>query len=153
MLNKAILMGRLTRDPELRYTPNGNVPVCRFSIAVERSYSGADQQRATDFIDIAAWRRTAEFISQWFTKGMMIVVIGSIQTRRWQDKNGNNRVSVEVLADEVQFGESKKSRERNVGAAQPQQNHENTAVYAANEDHYTDSDFGEFADDDGQVPF
>lgn len=115
MLNKAILMGRLTRDPESRYTPNGNVPVVSFSIAVERNYSGSNRERVTDFIDIVAWRRTAEFVSQWFTKGMMIVVVGSIQTRRWQDKNGNNRTSVEVVADEVQFGESKKSRESNGG--------------------------------------
>lgn len=152
MLNKAILMGRLTRDPEMRYTPNGNVPVVSFSIAVERNYSGSNRERITDFIDIVAWRRTAEFVSQWFTKGMMIVVVGSIQTRRWQDKNGNNRTSVEVIADEVQFGESKKSREQDgAGAAKPQ--HASAAIYAADDTQYTESDFTEISDDDGEVPF
>lgn len=77
MLNKAILMGRLTRDPELRYTQS-NIPVVTFSIAVDRNYSNNGGERQTDFIDIVAWRRTAEFVSQWFTKGQMIVVVGSI---------------------------------------------------------------------------
>ncbi len=160
MLNKAILMGRLTRDPELRYTSNGNIPVVSFSIAVDRNYSNRNE-RVTDFIDIVAWRRTAEFVSQWFTKGMMIIVVGSIQTRKWQDKNGNNRVSVEVVADEVQFGESKKSRESNMGyqGGYPQDN-----SYAAPQQPAShpapsfdmpaaDSDFSEISDDDGDVPF
>ena len=108
MLNKAILIGRLTRDPELRYT-NSNTPVVTFSIAVDRNYSGNNGERQTDFIDIVAWRKTAEFISQWFTKGQMIVVVGSIQSRRWQDKNGNNRTAVEIVADELNFaGPSKR---------------------------------------------
>lgn len=116
MLNKAILMGRLTRDPELRYTPNGNVPVVTFTVAIDRKYSGGNGgERQTDFINVVAWRKQAEFVSQWFTKGMMIIVTGSIQSRNWQDKNGNNRTSIEVVADEVQFGESKKSRESNAG--------------------------------------
>lgn len=157
MLNKAILMGRLTRDPEIRYTPNGNIPVVSFSIAIDRNYSGKGE-RITDFIDIVAWRRTAEFVSQWFTKGMLIVVVGSIQTRRWQDKNGNNRTSVEVVADEVQFGESKKSRETNGGYqpaggaySAPQQP---AAHPAPSFDMPSgDSDFSEISDDDGEVPF
>ncbi|HBI63620.1 MAG TPA: single-stranded DNA-binding protein [Clostridiales bacterium] len=161
MLNKAILMGRLTRDPELRYTPNGNVPVVSFSIAVERNYSGSNRERITDFIDIVAWRRTAEFVSQWFTKGMMIVVVGSIQTRRWQDKNGNNRTSVEVVADEVQFGESKKSRESNSGYqggytdsyAAPQQPSAPSHPAPSFDMPTSDSDFSEISDDDGEVPF
>ena len=115
MLNKSILMGRLTRDPELRYTQN-NTPVVTFTLAIDRSYSKG-QERQTDFIDIVAWRHTAEFVSKWFTKGMMAVVVGSIQSRRWEDKNGNNRTSIEVVADEVQFGESKRSSEN--GAVQP----------------------------------
>lgn len=115
MLNKAILMGRLTRDPELRYTQN-NTPVVTFTLAIDRSYSKG-HERQTDFIDIVAWRHTAEFVSKWFTKGMMAVVVGSIQSRRWEDKNGNNRTSIEVVADEVQFGESKRSSEN--GAVQP----------------------------------
>ena len=83
MLNKAILMGRLTRDPELKYT-QGNLPVVQFTVAVERNYSGNGGERQTDFINIVAWRKTAEFVSQWFTKGMMIIVTGSIQSRRWR---------------------------------------------------------------------
>lgn len=159
MLNKAILMGRLTRAPELRYTPNGNVPVVSFSIAVDRNYNGNNRERITDFIDIVAWRRTAEFVSQWFTKGQMIVVVGSIQTRRWQDKNGNNRTSVEVIADEVQFGESKKSRESNTGYqggyqdsyAAPQQPASRPAP--SFDMPMGGSDFSEISDDDGEVPF
>ena len=157
MLNKAILMGRLTRDPELKYT-QGNLPVVQFTVAVERNYSGNGGERQTDFINIVAWRKTAEFVSQWFTKGMMIIVTGSIQSRRWQDKNGNNRTSIEVVADEVQFGETKRSREANAGYqggypnayAAPQQ----AARPAPNFDMPAgNSDFSEISDDDGKVPF
>ena len=150
MLNKAILMGRLTRDPELRYT-NSNTPVVTFSIAVDRNYSGNNGERQTDFIDIVAWRKTAEFVSQWFTKGQMIVVVGSIQSRRWQDKNGNNRTSIEVVADEVQFGESKRSRES--GKSSPSNNggYPQNSGYMKNP--AVDPDFSEITDDDEEVPF
>ena len=159
MLNKAILMGRLTRDPELRYTQH-NTPVVTFSLAVDRSYSRG-QERQTDFIDIVAWRRTAEFVSQWFTKGMMAVVVGSIQSRRWQDKNGNNRTSIEVVADEVQFGESKRSREANGNAGYQDNGYQGgySEMQSAprsvpNFDLPTGgSDFSEISDDDGEVPF
>ena len=163
MLNKAILMGRLTRDPELRYTQN-NIPVVSFSIAVDRNYSKG-QERQTDFIDIVAWRRTAEFVSQWFSKGSMIVVVGSIQSRRWQDKDGNNRTSIEVVADEVQFGESKRSRESNSGYGNGgySDNGYQSGGYSApqaaphqapNFDLPTGgSDFSEISDDEGEVPF
>ena len=161
MLNKAILMGRLTRDPELRYTQTGNVPVVTFTLAVERSYGGNGKERQTDFINIVAWRKTAEFVSQWFTKGMMIIVEGSIQSRRWQDKEGHNRTTIEVVASAVQFGETKKSRESNMGyrggypdayAPAPQQ------APASRPDPSFDmpagnSDFSEISDDDGEVPF
>lgn len=161
MLNKAILMGRLTRDPELRYTPNGNVPVVTFTLAIDRNYSGNGRERQTDFIDIVAWRRQAEFVSQWFTKGMMAIVVGSIQSRRWQDKNGNNRTSIEVVADEIQFGETKKSRESNMGYQGGYQNAYSPAPQQAPASHPTpsfdmpagDSDFSEISDDDGEVPF
>ena len=161
MLNKAILMGRLTRDPELRYTPNGNVPVATFSLAVDRNYSGNGRERQTDFIDIVAWRRQAEFVSQWFTKGMMAIVVGSIQSRRWQDKNGNNRTSIEVIADEIQFGETKKSRESNMGyqggypdayAPAPQQAPASRPAPSFDMP-AGNSDFSEISDDDGEVPF
>lgn len=102
MLNKVILMGRLTRDPELKYTPS-NIAVCSFSIAVDRRFVRAGEQRQTDFINIVAWRQTAEFICKYFTKGRMINICGSIQTRTWDDANGVRRYATEVIADEVNF--------------------------------------------------
>ena len=87
MLNRAIIMGRLVADPELRQTPNG-VSVITFTVAVDRNYS-RDRERQTDFIDVVAWRQTAEFVSKYFSKGKMIIVEGSIQTRSYEDRNGN----------------------------------------------------------------
>ncbi len=107
MLNKAILMGRLVADPELRQTPNGN-SVTTFTIAVNRDYGKAGEQRPTDFIDIVAWRNTADFVSKYFTKGMQVAVSGSIQTRTWKDKQDNTRKSVEIVAENVYFADSKK---------------------------------------------
>jgi len=107
MLNKAILMGRLTRDPEIKYTQN-NVAVCTFSIAVDRDYVQQGGQRQTDFINIVAWRKTAEFIGKYFAKGRMIVVCGSIQTRTWEGTDGRKNYATEIIADDVYFGESKK---------------------------------------------
>lgn len=104
MLNKAILMGRLVKDPELRSTQNGT-PVCSFTLAVDRR--GKDD--GTDFIDIVAWSKTAEFVSKYFVKGQLVAVAGRIQTRTWEDNNGNKRKAVEVVADEVHFAESKRN--------------------------------------------
>ena len=160
MLNKAILMGRLTRDPELKYTQN-NLPVVQFTVAVERNMAAQGQEKQTDFINVVAWRKAAEFVSQWFTKGMMIIVEGSIQSRRWQDKEGHNRTTIEVVASAVQFGETKKSRESNMGyqggypdayAPAPQQAPDSCpdpsfGMPTGN------SDFSEISDDDGEVPF
>lgn len=152
MLNKAILMGRLTRDPELRYTQN-NTPVVLFSIAVDRNYSGKGEERQTDFINIVAWRRTAEFVQNWFTKGQMIVVVGSIQTRRWQDRDGNNRVTVEVVADEVQFAGGKKD---NGSSANATPNYRTPSNYSVPEGNAPlpagGNDFNELAGDE-EVPF
>ena len=108
MLNKIILMGRLTRDPELRRTQSGTA-VTSFSLAVDRDYKAQDGERETDFIDIVAWRSTAEFVSKYFSKGRMAVVEGRLQVRDWTDKDGNKRRSTEVLADSVYFGDSKRS--------------------------------------------
>lgn len=127
MLNKAILMGRLTRDPELRHTQS-DTAVASFSLAIDRDRKGSDGERQTDFIDCVAWGRQAEFLNQWFKKGMMAIVVGRVQSRNWEDKNGNKRVSIEINVDEVSFGETKKSREQNDG-------------------------FAELDDDDGEVPF
>lgn len=97
-MNKAILIGRLTKDPELRTTQNGT-SVCSFTVAVDRN----TKEKATDFISCVAWRQTGEFVSKWFTKGKMIALVGQIQTRNYTDKSGNNRTAVEVVADEVSF--------------------------------------------------
>lgn len=103
MLNTAILMGRLTADPELRYT-GSNIPVTSFSLAVDRAYKNGEE-RQTDFINIVAWRQRAEFVSKWFKKGQLVAVEGSIQTRRYTDKDGNNRTAFEVVANNVHFAE------------------------------------------------
>ena len=108
MLNKIILMGRLTRDPELRRTQSGTA-VASFTLAVDRDYKPQDGERETDFIDIVAWRGTGEFVSKYFTKGRMAVVEGRLQVRDWTDKDGNKRRSTEVVADNVYFGDSKRS--------------------------------------------
>lgn len=107
MLNIAILMGRLTADPELRHTPN-NIPVTTFTLAVERSYAKSGEQRQADFIDIVAWRHTAEFVSRYFRKGQLVAVEGSIQTRTYTDKEGKKRKAFEIIADQVYFAEGKK---------------------------------------------
>lgn len=107
MLNKIILMGRLTRDPELRRTQSGT-PVASFSLAVDRDFKAQNGEKETDFIDIVAWRNTAEFVSKYFTKGRMAVVEGRLQIRDWTDKDGGKRRAAEVVADNVYFGDSKK---------------------------------------------
>ena len=103
MINKAILMGRLTRDPELRHTGSGT-PVCSFSIAIDNGYG---DNRSTDFINCVAWNKTAEFVEKYFTKGKMIIVIGRIRTRTWEGNDGRKNYVTEVAAGEVSFGESK----------------------------------------------
>lgn len=106
MFNLVVLTGRLTADPELKNTPNG-VPVTTFSIAVNRNYRAGEEQQ-TDFINVTAWRQRAEFITKYFKKGSMIGIEGAIQTRRYQDKDGNNRTAFEVVVNNAQFVESKK---------------------------------------------
>ena len=117
MFNIVILSGRLTADPEIKTTQNG-VSVCSFSIAVERRYKQGEERQA-DFINIVAWRSTAEFVSKHFTKGSMIGIEGSIQTRKYQDRDGNNRTAFEVVANNVQFVESKRSQDNGVGNSLP----------------------------------
>lgn len=115
-LNKIILGGRLTADPELRTTQSG-LPVTTFTVAVSRNYKSNDQQTQSDFINVVAWRSTAEFVSKYFHKGSSICVIGSIQTRKWQDQNGQNRYITEVIADEVNFVDSKSDSSARQAAA------------------------------------
>nr|DAW60950.1 MAG TPA: Single strand binding protein [Caudoviricetes sp.] len=107
MLNKIFIMGRLTRDPELRRTQGGNA-VTSFALAVDRDFKSADGTKETDFIDVVAWRNTAEFAAKYFTKGRMAVVEGRLQMRDWTDKEGNKRRIAEVVADNIYFGDSKR---------------------------------------------
>ena len=108
MLNHIVIMGRLARDPELRRTQSG-VPVASFRLAVDRDFKDKNTgERATDWIDVVAWRQTGEFVSRYFTKGRMAVVEGRLQMRDWTDKDGNKRTSAEVVADNVYFGDSKR---------------------------------------------
>ena len=111
MLNHIVIMGRLARDPELRHTQSGT-PVASFRLAVDRDFKDKNTgERATDWIDVVAWRQTGEFVSRYFTKGRMAVVEGRLQMRDWTDKDGNKRTSAEVVADNVYFGDSKRDGE------------------------------------------
>lgn len=138
MLNRIILMGRLTRDPELRQTQSGTA-VASFSLAVDRDFADKSTgQRPTDFIDIVAWRNTAEFVSKYFPKGRMAVVEGRLQIRDWEDSNGNKRRSAEVVAEHVYFCDSKREgggeRQADVSCVEPPK-------------------MAELPDDDGELPF
>lgn len=106
-LNQVVLMGRLTRDPELRST-TGGVDVTNFTLAVDRSYAKAGAEKETDFLDCVAWRGTAEFVSRYFKKGMQVAVTGRVQTRKWKDQQDQRRVAVEVVVDEAFFADSKR---------------------------------------------
>ncbi|MBR1765075.1 MAG: single-stranded DNA-binding protein [Ruminococcus sp.] len=132
MLNKVILMGRITHDLELRQTPNG-VSVLSFSVAVDRNYARQGEDRQTDFIDCVAWRQTGEFISRYFGKGRMIAIEGTLQTRNYQDKNGNNRKAVEVVVDNASFtGEPRQQGQGGNYGGGYQQNSYNGGGYQQN---------------------
>ena len=147
MLNKAILMGRLVRDPEMRRTQS-NTAVASFTLAVERQ-PDKNGNKQTDFIDCVAWGRQAEFVCQWFTKGMLAVVVGQIQSRNWEDKHGNKGTSIEFNVDELQFGETKKAREASGNGAAPRRS---APAVPPNFD-MNSNDFAEMDDDDSDVPF
>ena len=119
MLNRAILMGRLTKDPEFKQTPN-NVSVATFSLAVDRNYQADKDNKKTDFINLVAWRHTAEFVNKYFKKGQLVAVEGSIQSRSYQGKDGNNRTAFEVVSDQVYFAEKKQD-----GKSQPEEPQDN----------------------------
>ena len=151
MLNQIVLMGRLVRDPELRYTQS-QTPVASFRIAVDRDFGGRDgAERQTDFIDIVAWRQSAEFVHKYFTKGSMIIVTGRLQMRDWTDKEGNKRTSAEVVADRVMFGETKRSREENGGGSYRSAPAENS--YRSFDSAPAGNAFSELSDTDGELPF
>lgn len=154
MLNHIVIMGRLTRDPELRRIQNG-IPVASFSLAVDRDFKDKSTgERATDFIDVVAWRSPGEFVSRYFTKGRMAVVEGCLQIRDWTDKDGNKRRSAEVVADRVYFGDSKRE-----GGSSGQESYSGgyggysapAGGYPAQPD--SDSEFTELTTDDGNFPF
>ena len=139
MLNHIVIMGRLTRDPELRRTGSG-IAVASFTLAVDRDFSGKDGgEKEVDFIDCTAWRQTGEFVSKYFGKGRMAVVSGRLQIRKWTDKDGNNRRTAEIVADNVYFGDSKKDSSGDATVATP-------AAAPA-------SDFAMLEDDDASLPF
>ena len=166
MLNHITIMGRLTRDPELRRTGSG-VAVASFTVAVDRDMAPQGQEKETDFIDCVAWRQTGEFVSKYFTKGRMIVVSGRLQIRSWQDKDGNNRRTAEVVADHCYFGDSKREDGNQGGYSAPAGGYNNTGnnSYGQQNNGYggygggysapaaPGSDFAMLEDDDGQLPF
>ena len=153
MLNHITVMGRLTRDPELRTTQAG-VSVVSFTVACDRDFGGRDGgERQTDFIDCVAWRSTGEFVSKYFHKGSMIVVSGRLQSRKWQDREGNNRTSWEINADNVYFGESRRDSDSN---------RDSYSAYSGNSHGYDSgkssapapsNTFVELDDGDGELPF
>jgi len=149
MLNVAVLMGRLVADPELRHTPN-DVAVTSFTIAVDRSYVKSGTERQADFIDIVAWRGTADFVCKYFRKGQLIAVQGAIQTRSYTDSQGNKRKAFEIVADNVHFAESKRD-----GAAPTSGNYSRPEVTNEPAPAYTSGDTGDFEEipTDDDLPF
>lgn len=158
MLNIVALMGRLVYDPELKTTPHGT-SVCSFRIACASSYTPHGQQRQADFIDVVAWRQSAEFVSKHFQKGSMIAIEGSLQTRQYQDKQGNNRTAVEVLANHISFAGPKAAEKPAVcDFDQQTENYTreaNTAQNVPQGQQATDADLDNFIEiaDDGDLPF
>ena len=151
MLNKIFIMGRLTRDPELRRTQSGTA-VTSFSLAVDRDFKSQSGEKETDFIDVVAWRATAEFAAKYFTKGRMAIVEGRLQIRPWTDKDGNNRRSAEVVADNIYFGDSKRDSAGDMGGY-------SAPAYTAPAGGYSapvgggSSGFAEIDEEDGDLPF
>lgn len=145
MLNHIDIMGRLVRDPELRRTQSGT-PVASFTIACDRDFSGKDGgEKECDFVDCVAWRNTAEFVSKYFSKGRMAVVSGRLQLRKWTDNNGQKRVSAEVVADNVYFGDSKPQGGGNSSVE--------AGSFAGSAPAAAGGDFAELTDDDEGLPF
>ena len=157
MLNVVAIMGRLVADPELRTTPAG-YSVCSFRIACDRSYVQQGQERQADFIDIVAWRQQADFVSKYFQKGSMIAIDGSLQTRQYRDKNGNNRTAVEVVANNISFAGAKRQDGQNAPSYEQQTtSHVQQAKAAQNapQPTYTQGSMDDFAviSDNDDLPF
>lgn len=128
MLNNITLMGRLTADPDYRTTQSG-VALAKFTLAVERDYTGSDGERATDFLDVAAWRQTADFVSRYFHKGQLVGVVGSVQVENYTDSDGNKRRSWSVQANHCYFAEPKRDAQTQPQNYQPPQNPGNAPGY------------------------
>ena len=141
MLNKVVLMGRLTKDPELRRTGSGTA-VTSFSLACDRDFKSQSGEKETDFIEVVAWKNTAEFVSKYFSKGRMVVVEGRLQIRDWTDKAGNKRTTAEVVADNVYFADSKRS----------ESNDNQKENFNALSGRLSD-DFVPISEEDGEIPF
>ena len=158
MLNHIVIMGRLTRDPELRRTGSG-LPVASFSVAVDRDFGKNENgEKETDFIDCVAWRNTAEFVSKYVTKGRMVVVSGRLQIRSWNDKDGNKRRTAEVVADNVYFADSKRDGDSGSSYGGNAYGGNSYAAPAPSFGGYSApaapaSDFAMLDDDDAQLPF
>ena len=161
MLNHIVIMGRLTRDPELRYTQS-NTPVAKFTVAVGRDFKNADGSRETDFIDCVAWKGAAEFVEKYFSKGSAIVVSGSLQSRRWNDRDGNKRITWEIRVDQSYFGESKRSEDRNDAGSYGPRSYGNPNVYGGMQDMgpgtgvgnpFTQGQQQSLDEGDGELPF
>lgn len=157
MLNVVAIMGRLVADPELRTTQQGT-NVCTFRIACERNFAKQGEQRQADFIDIVAWRQQAEFVSKYFQKGSMIAVEGSLQTRNYQDKNGNNRTAVEVVANNISFAGAKtadKPAARDFEQQTQNYTHEAKSAQSAPQPAYTQGSMDDFSviSDTDDLPF
>ncbi len=156
MLNRIIVMGRLVRDPELRATQSG-VSVTSFTLAVDRDFKNRDSgEKNTDFIDVVAWRQTAEFICKYFSKGRMAVAEGRLQIREWKDRDGNNRRTAEVVADNVYFGDSKRDGASgdSYGTPPPYGNPVSAPMGGYGAPIAEPSGFKEIGDDeDGDLPF
>lgn len=152
MLNRVILMGRLTADPELRQTQTGT-SVVSFSIAVDRDYTPKGEEKQTDFINLVAWRQTAEFISKYFSKGKMIAVEGRIQTRNYTDNNGNKRYVTEVIVDRPYFADSKSSSDNTTFTNGPE--HPAYSQETSSGTSVSIGDIGDFEEiqDDADLPF
>lgn len=157
MLNIAVIMGRLVADPELRTTPAGH-SVCSFRIACDRSHVQQGQERQADFIDVVAWRQSAEFVSKYFKKGGLIAVEGRLQTRQYRDKQGSNRTAVEVVANNISFAGAKRQDSQSVPFYEQQtKNHVQQAKAAqdAPQPAYTQGSMDDFAmiNDNDDLPF
>ena len=155
MLNRIIIMGRLVRDPELRTTQSG-IAVTSFTLAVDRDFKSRDSgEKSTDFIDVVAWRQTAEFVCKYFSKGRMAVAEGRLQIREWKDRDGNNRRTAEVVADNVYFGDSKRDSGADSYGGAPA--YGSPAGYGAPVGYGAPaaepSGFAEIDDQDGDLPF